>query len=122
MNFAHNLKQLRESRHMTQAQLAEHLNVSRPTIAGYEAQNRQPDYEKLEKISTLFQVPISYLLTGKETETMPNNQKNLWSEKFLNQEVLRAYKELSVSSKKELLEYIELLQLRDKENRKKEAK
>ena len=47
MNFGNNLKDLRETRNVTQGQLAEYLQVSRPTIAGYETKSRQPDFEKL---------------------------------------------------------------------------
>ena len=43
MNFANNLKQLRQGRHMTQEALARYLNVTRPTIAGYETKNKQPE-------------------------------------------------------------------------------
>lgn len=54
MNFGNNLKDLRETRNITQSQLAEYLQVSRPTIAGYETKNRQPDFEKLKKIADFF--------------------------------------------------------------------
>lgn len=53
MNFGNNLKDLRETRNITQGQLAEYLQVSRPTIAGYETKSRQPDFEKLENCKLL---------------------------------------------------------------------
>lgn len=113
MNFAINLKNLRESQNITQEQLAEYLKVSRPTIAGYETKSRQPDFEKLEKIANFFHVSIDYLLTGTKSEVNINPVKPL-SEKFLNTKVLDGYKKLSPESKQDLLKYIELLQLRDK--------
>ena len=45
MNFGNNLKDLRETWNITQGQLAEYLQVSRPTIAGYETKSRQPDLQ-----------------------------------------------------------------------------
>lgn len=67
MNFGNNLKDLRETRNVTQGQLAEYLQVSRPTIAGYETKSRQPDFEKLEKLANYFHVSIDYLVSGSET-------------------------------------------------------
>lgn len=118
MNFAANLKNLREAQHVTQEQLAAYLKVSRPTIAGYETKSRQPDFEKLEQISKYFHVSIDYLLTGSEFGTVSINPKRNWSEKFLNHSVLTAYKELSLESKHDVMKYIELLQLRDEKDKK----
>lgn len=118
MNFAVTLKNLRESRDVTQEQLADYLKVSRPTIAGYETKSRQPDFEKLEKISKFFHVSIDYLITGSECKTVNLNPNKMLSEKYLNHSVLTAYKKLSLESKQDVLKYIELLQLRD-ENAKK---
>ena len=68
MNFGNNLKDLRETRNITQGQLAEYLQVSRPTIAGYETKSRQPDFEKLEKIANYFHVSIDYDLRLRSCE------------------------------------------------------
>ena len=46
MDFANTLKNLRESNNVTQDELAKYLKVSRPTIAGYETKNHQPDFER----------------------------------------------------------------------------
>lgn len=119
MNFANNLKNLREAKNITQEQLADYLQVSRPTIAGYETKSRQPDFEKLEKISDFFQVSIDYLLTGSEFTTLSLNPNKKSPEKFLNQNVWQAYKELSLESRQDVLKYIELLQLRDEKMRNK---
>ena len=77
MNFSVNLKNLRESQNITQEQLADYLQVSRPTIAGYETKSRQPDFERLEKISQFFHVSIDLrpevvnLVTGEEVSVIP---------------------------------------------------
>ncbi len=58
------IKTLRVSRKMTQSELAEKLNVTKSTISSYENDSRQPSYEVLIKISSLFNVTIDSLLMG----------------------------------------------------------
>lgn len=112
MNFSATLKELRESKNITQEELASYLKVSRPTIAGYETKNRQPDYEKLLKLSKFFNVTVDYLLTGSD-ETAQNPDTP--SEKALNYRAFAAFQRLSMQSKQDALSYIRLLELRDRE-------
>ena len=113
MNFGNNLKDLRETWNITQGQLAEYLQVSRPTIAGYETKSRQPDFEKLEKIANYFHVSIDYLISGSEAANIDIHLKKEPNEKSLDRDVIMAYRKLSLESKQDVLKYIELLQLRD---------
>lgn len=46
--------------------LADYLNVTRPTIAGYETKGKEPDYHTLSMIASYFNVSIDYLLSGRE--------------------------------------------------------
>jgi len=62
LDFGKRLKELREGKGITQEELAEHLGVGRPTIAGYETKGKQPDFEKLSKIADFFNCSIDYLL------------------------------------------------------------
>ena len=66
MSFATQLKILRARHNVTQQELADYLNVTRPTIAGYETKGKEPDYSTLLLLSAYFCVSIDYLLTGKE--------------------------------------------------------
>jgi transcriptional regulator with XRE-family HTH domain len=66
MSFATRLKKLRSRDGITQQQLANYLNVTRPTIAGYETKGKEPDYRTLLLIASYFDVSTDYLLTGKE--------------------------------------------------------
>lgn len=113
MNFGDNLKDLREARHITQSQLAEYLQVSRPTIAGYETKNRQPDFEKLEKIADFFQVSIDFLISGTESANVELHVNKQIDENELDRDVIMAYRKLSLESKQDTLKYVELLRLRD---------
>ncbi len=106
MNFANTLKKLREVNGITQEQLAEYLKVTRPTIAGYETKNRQPDFEKLIKIAEFFHVSVDYMLTGKEYSRNSHLTKNT-----LDDEVYLSCRNLSFSAKQDVLKYIKLLEL-----------
>lgn len=52
----------RMSRGLTQAELAQQLEVSSSTVAMWEVGRREPNLETLEAISDVFNVPLSYFL------------------------------------------------------------
>ena len=97
---------------MTQEYVAQRLNVARSTIAGYETKNRQPSHEKLTALANLFHVSVDYLLDDELIQLSLSQKKPLSSPK---QELFVKYQNLSARSKKDLLEYARLLELRDKE-------
>lgn len=115
MNFANTLKNLRELNDVTQEQLAEYLQVSRPTVAGYETKNHQPDYEKLEKIANFFEVSIDYLVSGSNSKRLQSKAETKIDEKALEQEIMITYRSLSLKSKQDALELLKLLQIRDQQ-------
>ena len=59
------LKELRQSRDMTQNELAEKLFVSSKTISKWEKDGSVPETDTLIQIAELFKVTLDYLLTGK---------------------------------------------------------
>lgn len=56
------LKELREEKDLTQAQLSTQLQISASAIGMYEQGRREPDNETLIKIANFFNVTIDYLL------------------------------------------------------------
>lgn len=62
MTFADRLKLLREEKGLTQQDVANALNVGRPTIAGYETKGKQPDFDKLIRLCELLNTSLDYLL------------------------------------------------------------
>lgn len=116
MKFADTLKNLRELNHVTQKDLAEYLEVSRATVAGYETKNHQPDYEKLEKLAHFFDVSIDYLLTGESSILISDNRNRPVNERVIDAEVANLYKTLSGDSKQDVLKYLKLLQIGEKYN------
>lgn len=118
MDFSNILKDLRESRGVTQDDLAKHLKVSRSTIAGYETRHRQPDYDKLIKISEFFHVSVDYLLTAETAEEITPVLPTPEMEKMLDRKVLNTYKRLGFKSKQDVLAYIELLEMKEQNDKK----
>ncbi len=116
MAFANTLRELRISRKITQEELAKYLNVSRPTIAGYETKNKQPDFEKLKKIAAFFDVSIDYLITGNSDYDSPGYKKGMpqIDEDQLFQSLDTQFHRLSYRSQLDLVEYAQLLNIRDR--------
>ena len=60
--FSTNLKTLRQSKGLTQADLAKILNTSVSSIGMYEQGRRMPDNKMLKKISSVFYISIDNML------------------------------------------------------------
>lgn len=60
------IKELRQSRKITQVELAKYLNVSQGTLSFWEQEKYEPDTKSLKKLADYFGVSIDYLLGGKE--------------------------------------------------------
>lgn len=56
------LKELRTSKNMTQAQVAQIVGVTRAVISAYETDIRQPSYDVLVRLALLYGVTTDYLL------------------------------------------------------------
>lgn len=113
MSLPQKLKLLRAEHNMTQKELANHINVARATIAGYETRNRQPSYEKLAAIAETFGVSVDYLLDNKDDTS--GTTLSLQQERFLDERVLALYRSLTMRSKEDVYEYLCLLELREKQ-------
>lgn len=57
------IKTGRLSRNMTQADLAKALGVSPSAIGMWEQDRREPDFDTLEALADVFNVPMSYFVT-----------------------------------------------------------
>lgn len=112
MSFDKKLKTLRLENEMTQEYVAARLNVARSTIAGYETKNRQPSHEKLAALASLFHVSIDYLVNDNETIQL-NTAATVFQSPEERKLIVR-YNKLSKKSKEDFLEYLRLLELRDK--------
>lgn len=75
------IRELREKKHLTQAQLAEKLNVSDKTVSKWETSKGYPDISLLKPIAAVFGVSVMELLSGKAI-TNVNVSANMFRSKF----------------------------------------
>lgn len=64
MTFGARLKKARNSKRMTQHEVAKILGLNFTTISKYENDKSQPDNDTLQKISQLYDVSLDWLLLG----------------------------------------------------------
>lgn len=96
MNFAHRLKQLRKEFDLTQEELAKKVSKTRSTIAGYETERKEPDYETLVLFADFFNVPLDYLLGRTNNKNSSLNEDELTPEEKELLKKIKSDPELSI--------------------------
>lgn len=90
MNFAHNLRNARLSKGLTQREVAELLGITNSTYCGYEIGKRQPDVAKIKEISAVLHITADDLIgTGYATEKFSSGLADLSPHEV---ELLTAYR------------------------------
>lgn len=81
------IKSIRVSAGLTQAQFAQMLNVHQTAVSQWEQEKTKPDLETVKRISELFHVSVDYILFGEEKENVPATADTLNDEhkKTLNE-------------------------------------
>ena len=69
------IKTMRLSRNMTQADLAKAINQSQSSITMYETGRREPDFETLETLADVFNVPLVSLMIDPDSELTEEEKK-----------------------------------------------
>lgn len=88
LNFAKRLKQLRNENNLTQEELAQKISKTRSTIAGYETERKEPDYETLTLIAEVFGTTIDYLMGASDIRNpYKQNIKSSDEEKLTPEEI-----------------------------------
>ncbi len=114
--FSFRLRQLREEAGWTQEELALKLNLTQSTIAYYENDRKKPTLENAKIIAKLFNISLDYLIGFSDKQ----NSGTLYEEKkaySVSDRLFKDIEELSSRSKKDLENYLQLLKLRDKQNK-----
>ena len=75
------IKELREKYHLTQAELAEKLNISDKTVSKWETAKGYPDISLLEPIAKIFDISVTELISGNAVKNM-NVSANMLRSKF----------------------------------------
>lgn len=73
MKFGNILKELRKEKGLTQRELAKLLNISNSSLAMYETDKREPDFELVKKIAEFFDVTMDYLLGNNKSNSTEQN-------------------------------------------------
>lgn len=103
MEFAERLKTLRKQVKLTQAQIAEKLNISQQAYASWEHGVKKPTQENLVKIAQVLNVSVDYLVGNSEEGIDELDNIELlfrMNSKGLTEEEKRVFK-------KELIEFME---------------
>lgn len=106
------LKELRTQRNLTQKDVADVLQISRPAYTNYETGKRNLDNEALLKLSEFYNVSTDYLLGNDEPiqkEKSPSELDELLNDP-LNKELLLKLAKLSPETKQSLAVLIQGLQ------------
>lgn len=90
------IKYLRTQADMTQDELAQKLGVARATIASWERNRRQPDYDFLRKLAKIFDVTTDYLLNHNSDDQLSRYPEllQLWREVSQNPDLLLIIKRI----------------------------
>jgi transcriptional regulator with XRE-family HTH domain len=110
-SFGNILKLLRNNKGLSQRQLAKKLNVAPSTLAMYELNKREPDYETLGKIADFFDVNTDYLL-GRSANPYP-------IEKIAQESSNYYFRNLPEEAKKTLDDFIEYIHIKYSKDKKK---
>lgn len=104
------LKILRENKNLSQAELADELELSRSSISMYERGERVPSTYVLEQLSDFFNVDIDYLM-GRTTKTtiLPETIKYSTPRDQRSRTILRNMRKLNLDGQDKVIEYSELL-------------
>lgn len=77
MTIGERLRRLRVSRKWSQEEVARQIGVTRSAYSHYEINSRQPVYDTVCKLATLFDVPIDYLIDHTIEDAQPVETKRL---------------------------------------------
>lgn len=101
MKFSIRLKEMREAKGLSQAQLAQEIGVGVSTVGMWESTNRVPNAKTLGKLLSFFNCPIDYLLGRTDEFGSASPVSQTLSDDEL--ELLRLYKDLPAEFRRALL-------------------
>ena len=109
-----NLKQLRLERQLTQAGLAQALDVAQTTVSSWERGEKSPDPDTLIRLANFYNVSVDYLLGRENKKEAPSPVPMLGKDA---QKLLDMYGELSAENKDQVMRYVTSLYYVDRANK-----
>jgi transcriptional regulator with XRE-family HTH domain len=115
VSFGYRLQQARKNKKLTQKEVADRLGIHNTTISKYENNESEPDNQTLMKLTDLYDVDATWLITG---AVVKNDGESIYlanlTAKILSDVVNETGIDLSIPGNKELLiDLIRLLQNRN---------
>ena len=105
-NFGERLKNARVASGKSQAEAAEYLEVSRPTLSAIESDKRQVLASEILKFAELYNVTVDSLMSDTE-DSSSHAKKNTYHRLMKYQE---AFQKLSTDKQAKVLDYIKHIQ------------
>lgn len=116
MEFGAFLAKLRKKRGFLQKEIAAYLNMTVATISNYEKGVHTPDLNTLVKLAEFYDVSTDYLLQRTKYEASINTLNKQLSADYTISDLLNTTLELDRHNTDALLDYYELLVLRNSIN------
>lgn len=113
MNLGELLAKLRKEKNILQKEVAAYLNVTVATISNYEKGIHSPDYDTLIKLADFFDVSTDYLLQRTDYRASISMLNKQLVSNYTVSDLLNTVMELDQRNLKALLDYYELLSLRN---------
>ena len=113
MEFGKLLAQLRKERGLLQKEVATHLNMTVATVSNYEKGVHLPDLNTLILLADFFDVSTDYLLQRTNYKASIDTLNHPLSADYTVSDLLNTVMELDAHNMQSLLDYYELLMLRN---------
>lgn len=117
MEFGEFLAELRKEKGYLQKEVAAYLNVTVATISNYEKGVHTPDLNTLTKLADFYDVSTDYLLQRTKYKASINTLNKPLSADYTLSDLMNTTLELDRHNTQSLLDYFELLTLRNSVNR-----
>ena len=89
--FNERLRSLRKSKRLTMKDLAKLIDLSEPTISGYESGTRKPDIDTLNRLADIFNVSVDYLLGRSNKKNKDYGELQSLAERVLKEDKIEQF-------------------------------
>lgn len=109
-NCGNKIAELRKSYKLSQAELAEKLNISKSTLGHYEQGVSLPPSQLLVSISKFFKVPVDYLLGISTCEKEYSKLSDKFSDSVTFADMINRIENLNFKNRKALVYLISIME------------
>lgn len=112
MIFGERLSLLRKNKKLSQQELANRLNISKSSLAMYETNKREPNFETVDRLATYFEVTTDYLLGRSNYPTLDQSSSDfadkhgIFESKDEEREFSMDYESWTEEEKEEMREFV----------------